>query len=52
MNTRRQRDVEDAGEIVGGVNVQRGNVPWHVNLGGVGIMCGGTVVTLNVKYSV
>merc|ERR1719356_406330 len=32
---------------VGGVNAERGNLPWQVNLGGQGIMCGGTIVAMN-----
>ena len=35
--------------IVGGVAVARGNVPWQVNLGGVGVMCGGTIVAMDVS---
>merc|ERR1712242_270989 len=33
--------------IVGGVNADRGNLPWQVNLGGQGIMCGGTIVAMD-----
>ena len=36
-------------QIVGGVSVSRGNVPWQVNLGGVPIMCGGTIVAMDVS---
>ena len=38
--------------IVGGVAVARGNVPWQVNLGGVGVMCGGTIVAMDVSLSI
>ena len=31
------------------VTVNRGNVPWHVNLGGVGVVCGGTIVAMDVS---
>ena len=37
-------------DIVGGVAVKRGNVPWQVNLGGVGVMCGGTIVAMDVSF--
>ena len=39
-------------DIVGGVAVARGNVPWQVNLGGPPIMCGGTIVAMDVSQSV
>ena len=43
-------EVEDGRyQIVGGVAVARGNVPWQVNLGGVGVMCGGTIVAMDVS---
>ena len=41
--------VTDLHNIVGGVNAERGNLPWQVNLGGQGIMCGGTIVAMNVS---
>ena len=41
---------DDRLAIVGGVAVNRGNVPWQVNLGGVGVMCGGTIVAMDVSF--
>jgi len=33
--------------IIGGVTVLRGNVPWQINIRGMGGMCGGTLVSMD-----
>ena len=38
--------------IVGGVAVERGNVPWQANIRGMGGMCGATLVTMDVSLLV
>ena len=49
---RGRRGLNTHHSIVGGVNVKRGNIPWQVNLGGQSVMCGGTLVAMDVSYLV